>query len=168
MCGAAMELHNQLESNPGGHKVQNRDFVEFMSELLCYFLHMLDRELSGTTTARVRTEALDSLIRQLCNEQYRVLYDSGFEVTEEQIFGIFQDQYNHRQLEYGSIGEDWFQKVAARFGEHAADALEAPEDIRYDVAVKCCLLAPAAYSDLSSVLLRFQESAWKRTHERLV
>jgi hypothetical protein len=168
MCGAAMALHNQIESSCGGHKVQNREFVEFMSELLCYFLHMLDRELSGTTVARARTETLDSLIRQLCNEQYKILHELGFEVTNEQVFGIFQDQYNHRQLEFGSIGKDWFQKVAARFGEHAADALEAPEDIRYEVALKCCLLAPATYADLSPVLLRFQKSAWKGSHEHPV
>lgn len=106
MCEAAMALHNQIGSTLCGHKVQNQAFVELMSEVLCYFLHMFDRELSETTVARVRTEALGSLIRQLCTEQYKILYELGFDVTHEQVFGIFQDQYNHRQLEYSTIEKD--------------------------------------------------------------
>lgn len=167
MCGAAMALHNQVETTLCGQKIQKRESVEFRSELLCYFLHMLDRELSKSAPPRVRTEALDSLIRVLCKHQYKLLYELGLDMTEEQVFGIFQDRYNDRQLEYGSFGQDWFQKVAVRFGQHAADALETPEDIQYEVAVKCCLFAPAAYTDLSSVLQPFLESAWKRSHERL-
>jgi len=167
MCGGAVAIYKEI-GGTFGDIAENRRFVAFMPEALYYFLHLLDRELSKATLINIRTEALDNLLRVLCNHLYKIIYGLGFDVTDKQVFEIFQGQYNQRQIEYGSIGKDWFQRVTAQFGEHATDALEPSEKVRHDVALKCGLLAPTIYGDLSSVLQNFLELARKRSRERII
>lgn len=135
ILSAAHALYKALEKNLGGHKIEAEGFIEFASEVCCYILHVLDRTLSDTASPRARMELMDELVVAISRGHRIVLHSLEFEVTDDQVMAIFGKMYTTRQLEYGNLGEDWFAKVAVRFGQHAADALEVPEQAWLEVVL---------------------------------
>ena len=151
ILSAGPALFREIQQLLGDREIRPEWFVEFTSELACYVLHLQDRKLSHVERAELlqdRAKLMNDLIVAICQTHHSYLTGSGYEITLDDVMGAFIAMYNERQLEYGVFKEDWFGRVSLRFGQHAADALEAPQEKRGKLAAACALLAPDVFIDL--------------------
>lgn len=131
ILSAGPALFREIQQLLGDREIRPEWFVEFTSELACYVLHLQDRKLSHverTEFLRDRAQLMNDLIVAICQTHHAYLTGSGYEITLDDVMGAFITMYKDRQLKYGVFKEDWFQRVSLRFGQHAADALEAPPE----------------------------------------
>ena len=155
VLSGAPALFKAIQKRLGNRKIQTEWFVEFAMELTCYVLHLLDRTLSDldrTVSVPVRDKVMTDLKTAICNEHHSILKEIGYEITIDDVWEAFSYMYNERQPDYGSFKEDWFVQTTLRFGQHAAEALEATQGERAVLALHCALLAPAVFMDLMASL----------------
>ena len=151
ILSAGPALFREIQQLLGDREIRPEWFVEFTSELACYVLHLQDRKLSDVERAgflRNRVQLMNDLMVAICQTHHAYLTGSGYEITLDDVMAAFITMYNYRRLEYDVFSEDWLVPVSLRFGQHAADALEAPEEERDKLAAACALLAPAVFKDL--------------------
>lgn len=151
ILSAGPALVREVQKLFGDREIRPEWFVEFTNEIACYVLHLHDRTLSDMERAGVlrdRAQLMNDLIVAICQMQHSYLTGSGYKITLDDVMGAFIAMYNERQLEYGVIKEDWFARVSLRFGQHAADALEASQEKRATLALHCALLVPDVFKDL--------------------
>ncbi len=180
VLSAGPALFRRIKEQVGDREIQPEWFVEFTSELSCYLLHLLDRTLSDTEKAggvEGRAEIVNELIVAICNEHALILERIGYEITPSEVLVRFTMMYDERRQQYGTFKSGWLESVSLQFGQHAAEALEAPEQEGAVLAALCATLAPAVFADLIPVLPieveRFGEAnacreAMKKSYEKHV
>lgn len=149
---AGVAVYDAIRKELENPKIDEVDYMDFGAEFMCYILHLFDRNLSSVTDEDSRSSLMDALCLAACREQHRFLEESGFQVSQEQVRGVLGTLYTTRQVEYGGFKEDWFAKVALRFGENVCAAVEIPADKRGRVTLFCTQLGPEILKELLPAL----------------
>jgi hypothetical protein len=147
ICSATPALFNCIKEDLGNFEIDLDLIPDFSNEVYCYILHLIDRSLSDMVSMDIRNTIMADLIYKMSNEHEIILNEAGYILTRN-VHDIFFDLYNQRQIEYGGYSEDWFFQVALSSAKYAAEALELPANLKYEIALKCSMLLPALFKDI--------------------